>query len=831
MKKILKHVPVLLMIFNSKDAFSSLEFDLSALELTESQTAELDRDVLKNVDYDIPGKYLVDIHVNKDNVLNTTVTFESCGKVLCPVLTKEFLSSLGVSVDYFSKSKNLGDSDEFMLPSAIFPDVKAVYNKAKLRLDLSVPQAAFTSKARGTIPVTEWDDGIPVIFSSLNGSGQYAKSSNDGGDEQSNYLNINSGINLGPWRVRNQGYYRNEDGEQEWKSIQTYISRDIKFLQAQFYAGQNSTSGKTLPSFPFKGAMISTDRNMLPDSLKGYAPVIRGIAFSQAKVEVRQKNNIIYQTFVPPGAFEITDLYPTAGSGDLEVTIEESDGSQRNFTQPYSASTVMLRRKQLEYTLSGGQYDSSQAGTLRDQFFQGEMLYGLLDSTTIYTGYLASDNYSNAIIGLSQGMGVFGSLSFDLQHSASKWSGGTSEKGKAWQVKYNKVFSETNTSVSMSLLRYVTDGFKTFEQYESVGVDADDKVISQYSDIKTRQQLTLSQGLYDYGSISASAFKQKGFNSHSSNYNYNLSYSFNINRVNASVTWGSYSGGINGSTENVLSLNVSIPLGSSSSNSFAQMNFGTSRSDSGQLQNQVSVSGTMLEANNLNYSVSASQSKSGYSGSNASSQQADVRYRGSKGRVSLGYSQSAHGAKRLSYGFNTSLMAHENGLTIGQEISQLNSSAALVKAPGASDVRVLSKQGVRTDSKGFAIVPNLQPYRYNNIQLDSSTLDANAELGRTQLRKVPTQGAVVLAEYQTKIGNKAYLHITHAGKNIPFGNEVSSKSGASGIIDDRGMAWITGLSDNDTIFVKVAGRQCSAIFNVTDFVQTAGIFRGSLKCI
>lgn len=831
MKKILVHISVLLIVFNSKDVFSALEFDLSALELTEGQKSELDRNVLKNVEYDIPGKYLVDVYVNKNNVLNTTITFESCGKFLCPVLTKDFLSSLGVNVSYFNESKKIGSSDEFSLPSAVFPDVTAVYNKQKLRLDLSVPQAAFTNAIRGEIPVTEWDDGIPVIFSSLNGSGQYTNSSNGSGDDTSNYLNINSGINFGPWRVRNQGYYHNGDGVQEWKSIQTYMSRDIKFLRAQVYAGQYSTSGKTLPSFPFKGAMISTDRNMLPDSLKGYAPVIRGIALSQAKVEVRQKGNVIYQAYVSPGAFEITDLYPTAGSGDLDVTVEESDGSQRKFTQPYAASTVMLRRNQFEYTLSGGEYDSSQSGTLQEQFLQGEMLYGLLDSTTVYTGYLASKNYNNTIIGLAQGMGTIGSVSFDLQRSASKWRRNNTEKGKAWQVKYNKVFSETNTSVSMSYLKYMTEGFKTFEQYESLGVDAEEKVTSQYSDIRSRQQFTLSQGFQGLGSISASAFKQKGFKSDSSSYNYNLSYSFNINRVSTSVTWGAYSSGSAGSKENILSLNVSIPLGSSNNNNFAQMNLGTSRSDSGQLQNQVSVSGTMLEANNLSYAVSTSQTKSEASGANTSSQQADIHYRGSKGRVSLGYSQSDTGSKRVNYGFNTSLLAHEYGLTIGQEMSQLNSSAALVMAPGASDVRVLSKQGVRTNSKGFAIVPNLQPYRYNSIQLDSSTLAANAELGKTQLRKVPTQGAVVLAEYQTKIGNKAYLSMTYSGKNIAFGSEVTSKSGASGIIDDRGMAWITGLSDNDSIFVNVAGGQCRAIFNISDFVQTAGIYRGALKCI
>jgi P pilus assembly protein, porin PapC len=142
----------------------------------------------------------------------------------------------------------------------------------------------------------------------------------------------------------------------------------------------------------------------------------------------------------------------------------------------------------------------------------------------------------------------------------------------------------------------------------------------------------------------------------------------------------------------------------------------------------------------------------------------------------------------------------------------------------------LNKQGVRTDYRGYAIVPDLQSYRYNNIQLDPSTLNNNVELGLTQLRKVPTQGAVVLAEYQTQVGSKAYLHITADGQDLPLGKVVKSTSGATGIVDDQGMAWITGLADEDTIHVSLADRQCEAKFNVSRFVLTDGVLQGKLQC-
>ncbi|MDH8045868.1 fimbria/pilus outer membrane usher protein, partial [Klebsiella pneumoniae] len=62
--------------------------------------------------------------------------------------------------------------------------------------------------------------------------------------------------------------------------------------------------------------------------------------------------------YVAPGAFAISDLYPTSGSGDLEVTIKEADGSERTFIQPFSAVPIMQREGRLKYALTAGKYRS-----------------------------------------------------------------------------------------------------------------------------------------------------------------------------------------------------------------------------------------------------------------------------------------------------------------------------------------------------------------------------------------------------------------------------------------------------------------------------------------
>ncbi|QLK87715.1 hypothetical protein E3U36_05420 [Arsenophonus endosymbiont of Aphis craccivora] len=71
----------------------------------------------------------------------------------------------------------------------------------------------------------------------------------------------------------------------------------------------------------FNGLALASDERTLPDSLRGYAPVVRGVANTTATVTIKQNGNQIYEKTVSPGAFSITDLYPTSYNGDLDVEI------------------------------------------------------------------------------------------------------------------------------------------------------------------------------------------------------------------------------------------------------------------------------------------------------------------------------------------------------------------------------------------------------------------------------------------------------------------------------------------------------------------------------
>lgn len=165
--------------------------------------------------------------------------------------------------------------------------------------------------------------------------------SNSWGDNVSNnyYLNLQSNLNVGAWRVHDysSGTYNgggSSDSSHDWQHISTYVQRSIIPLKGELTLGDSYTPSDVFDSLGFRGIQIASDDNMLPDSLRGFAPTVRGIAKSHAKVTVKQNGYVIYQTYVSAGAFEINDLYPTSSSGDMDVEIEEADGSKAPIPYP-----------------------------------------------------------------------------------------------------------------------------------------------------------------------------------------------------------------------------------------------------------------------------------------------------------------------------------------------------------------------------------------------------------------------------------------------------------------------------------------------------------------
>lgn len=154
------------------------------------------------------------------------------------------------------------------------------------------------------------------------------------------------------------------------------LQRVIIPFKSELTLGDTWSSSDVFDSVSIRGAKLESDENMLPDSQSGFAPTVRGIAKSNAQVTIKQNGYVIYQTYTPPGPFEINDLNPTSSAGDLEVTIKESDNSETIYTIPYAAVPILQREGHIKYSATAGKYRSNSYNQNSPNVFQGDLIWG-----------------------------------------------------------------------------------------------------------------------------------------------------------------------------------------------------------------------------------------------------------------------------------------------------------------------------------------------------------------------------------------------------------------------------------------------------------------------
>ncbi|AWF36997.1 papC C-terminal domain protein [Klebsiella oxytoca] len=811
---------------------AELYFNINALSLTDEQKQQMDMALLSRTDIQMPGQYKVNLRVNNRAVGEFTLNFVECDNSLCPEMTPAFLRQAGVKVSAIPGLRDMGEDGIITRPGEFIPGADTEFDFNKAVLNLSIPQVAMDNQARGYIPPEQWDDGLPMVFSSYSASGAETQSRRTGLRNSSLFISLRNGVNVGPWRLRNYSNYENSDGSNRWNTLQTQLERDIRSLRSRLVMGETSTPGLIFDSFSFRGISLASQDSMLPDSMQGYAPQITGVAVTNATVEVRQNGNLLYQTYVSPGEFVINDLYATSTSGDFEITIREEDGTVRTYTQSFASPPVSVRKGALKYSVTAGEFGSrnyNRDDTVAQRFGQVEFLYGVLNNTSLYSGLIAAEHYRSGMLGVGQGLGVLGAVSLDVTHAETRFDSGEKQTGQSWRARYSKRFDTTGTSMTLAGYRYATDGYYDFDEASNSYYTRER---TNRSVLKSRAQLSLSQNIGPLGSLSVTASQQEywtGRDTRTSSVSGSWGKTFNGISVNLNQSqnksWRT------GRTDNVTSVTVSLPLGKwlTSDSSTIRMSNSFTRSDTGSSSLNSTLSGTALEGRNLSWSVSQARSEQS-SGKTSNSTALSGTYQTGLMTVNAGYSDYYGESRRFSWGARGAVVAHPFGVTLSPPLSE-GSAYALVRAPGASGVQVKNQSGLTTDWRGYAVVPSMMSYRENSITLDTSTLKDDVDLNQPVMNAIPTREALVLADYETSVGYRAWLHLTHNGKPVPFGAVVSAGN-SQGIAGDNGNVYLSGLNDNADITVSLAGgRSCNGKFNLKNTTKRNGIIMAETKCM
>lgn len=810
-------------------------FNPALLDVDNPQQAKTDLTVYEKGPGQAPGKYQVTLFINNNKIDSRDVTFilkkqRDGQSALQPCFSLADLKSLGIKTDTLTRQQGEGQCVDL----SNIPAASATFKVSNQQLLLSIPQTFLGQVPRGYIDPKAFDEGITAGLLNYSATASQSHARQAGyQDNSSQYVNLRPGFNIGAWRVRNYSTWnRSTNGDEEqqkFSSVYTYAQRDIVAMKSDLTVGQSSSPADVFDSVPYTGAQLNSDSDMLPDSEKGYAPIIRGTAHSNALVVVRQNGYVIYQNNVAPGAFEINDLYPTGSSGDLQVTVKETDGSERHFVVPYASVPVLQREKHLKYTVTAGRYRSYDKDVEKTPFAQGSAIYGLPYGFTAYGGVQQSSHYQSQALGTGKNFGDLGAFSIDVTRAKALLKKQQASKGQSWRVRYSKDFARTGTNFSLAGYRYNSKGFYTLEDTMESYTRASDWSAPQQR--RARTEATVDQTLGEgWGSFTLSLVKEtywsqsQNMTSLSVSYNnnwhgvsYSLSYSMNKN------TQDSNDDGESVSNDNQFALSVSVPLDRWMHNTWATYNMNNTKEGT---THNMGLNGTALREENLNWNIQEGLSNTGTG--NSTSLNAD--YKGTYGEASAGVSQDKY-QHTLNVGLQGGIVAHANGITLSQPLGE---TIALVKAPGTHGTHITSQTGVETDFRGYTVVPFVSAYRHNTIALDTETLPDDADVTHAAQIVTPTRGAVVRASFNTRVGNRVLMTLTQNGKPLPFGATVTTDDKDSEfIVGSDGQTYLSGLPQHGTLAVswgQGAGNHCIAEYRLTDEKSKTNIINAAAQC-
>lgn len=805
----------------AEDKHAGLEFDSRMLWGAPQDKANADLSRFADGNPVPAGDVKADLYLNGESQRSSIFKFvpvENSSSAVACFAPRDVLL-LGLDASKLGENEALwlsGDSDasDCRTLDSLVPGAEAKFDFSEQRLETFIPQAYLVERPKDYISPLEWDRGINAAR--LNYSVDAFNMSNSGASTTQGYGYFESGINIEGWRVRNTSTFSVDESGHRFENQRSYAQTDIEKLGSTLTVGQNYTDGQIFNSYGLQGAFISTDVRMLPPSMRNYAPVVSGTADTTAKVTVRQGGVLVYERSVPPGPFEIRNVQLIGYGNDLEVEVTEADGTIKKYTVAYSPLVQLLRPGYSKYSASLGEAWAPLSNSYKPMVGQFNYQYGVNNYLTAFGGAVASEDY--VALALGGAVSTFlGGLSADYTYADAHFRESGSSTGDSVRFIYSALYEPTGTNVTLSSYRFSSRGFWSFNEFVS-NQESQLWNSSQNADLpyffgakqKGRFDMNLRQRLPgSFGSFSINGSTRNFWDHPGSDTQFRVSYSSRFKDLTYDVSVSRVKDR-HDQQYNEYRLNFSVPIFSTSS-SRNYISASTTRNDTSGGYAQVQLGGIAGSDQEITYGISSAR---GLDSENAEeSYGLNGTYQGGKGFVTGSYTRGK-GYQQTSLGLSGSVLAHADGVTLGQTLGE---TAALIEAKDASGARIPSANGAKVDGAGYGIAPYLSPYSRNRVDIDPEGLSSDITIADTSTEAIPVAGSIVRVKFDTLRENTVIINgVFEDGSPLPFGAAVL-KGGSQdvvGYVGQAGSIFARGVDADGKLLVMLEGRSCTMSYTL-----------------
>lgn len=775
----------------------AIEFNTEILAAEDRDNIDLSR--FEQAGYIMPGTYLFSLRMNERSVAEQNIIFKEFPAVaggtaeVRPCLTREQVALLGLKSQALEKV-TFDDADTCADFSAL-EGITLRGDLAESALYISVPQAWLEYQDSTWLPPSRWENGIPGLMLDYNLNGGITKSEH-GSQSQSASSNGTLGANLGAWRLRGdwQGQYSHSSDRGSrarhsltWSRIYAY--RALPTLMAKLMLGETWLSSDLFDSWRFSGGALQSDETQLPPRLRGYAPEVTGIARTNAKVTISQQGRVLYESTVAAGPFRIQELN-SAVNGQLDVRVEEQDGSVQTFEVTTATVPYLTRPGQVRYKLAAGRPSDYTHHTDGPFFSSAEASWGASNTWSLYGGGIFSPDYQSLALGLGRDLFHFGALSADITQSVARLPDGNRPQGRSYRMSYSKRFDAIDSNLTFAGYRFSEREFLSMSEYLAARING-----GAQGNSKELYTVTASKSFTEARFSTHLSWSHQTYWDRPQTNHYSLSASryFDAGNLhNLSATLSASRSDYNDRRDNAVWLSLSLPLGNGSVSYNGNWNNSRFSQTAGWYQR--------LE-NRDNYRLSVGTRSGGgeplaTQASGYYSHTGDV----SDMTASLSWQQNSYTSTSLSL---------NGGLTLTPKGAALHGGSGggatrmLVSTDGVPGVPI-GRNG-KTNHFGIAVEPSVASYYRTTTEIDVTRLPDDVETAGSPVAEAAlTEGAIGFRRFDVLRGAKVVAVLSRAdGSHPPFGASIrNAKSRDLGMVSDGGLAWISGVNPGESLTVS-----------------------------